>query len=372
MKRIYLLMFLAFLFYGCTSSSPPEDSNQTILASGMCPGIENNFFIPDWEALAVVALTVSAGILAFLFVINRFFGNEAGEAHVKVELLELATTAFIILVVIAILNASCGVRVGAILAPEDVGDLNIFDASAEILEQFSSDLLIVATLLHTVYIPFDFLTTATLTQHPMGMGTVLQPTAGIGAVLKPAYINSLQMISIAFVVVRAQLLVLDFATFAMLKFYFPLGIILRAFTPTRRIGGTLIGLTVGLVLVFPILIVLNGYTIFSMSPFVLNEYFDQLGTIVDKAWEPLLNFSDNSLSTTEPLGVFVWLKTLATTLFGTVIGVYYSLMIRTAAVAFLIGIFFPALNTLILVTTIRYLTKSFGEEIDVTSITRMI
>jgi len=341
MKKRYLLLFLALLFYGCTSAEPLEEGEHEILASDMCPGIENNFFIPQWELLALLAFAASAGILAFLFVTNRFFGNEAGEAQVKIELLELATTAFIIIVVIALLNAACGIRMGAILAPVDVENLNLFDAAAEILNQFSSDLLIVATLLHTVYIPFDFLTTATLTQHPMGMGTVLQPTAGLGAVLKPAYTNSLQMIAIAFVVIRAQLLVLDFSTFAMLKFYLPLGIIMRAFTPTRRIGGTLIGLTLGLVLVFPMLIVLNGYTIFSMSPFVLEDYFDQLGTIVEKAWEPLTDFSNDSLSTTEPLGLFVWLKTLVTSLFGTVIGVYYSLMMRTAAVAFLIGIFLP-------------------------------
>jgi len=372
MKKIYVAIFLALLLFGCTSMESPEEGEHEILASGMCPGIENNFFIPEWEALAVLALAASAGILALLFVINRFFGNEAGEAQVKLELIELATTAFIIVVIIALLNAACGIRMGAILAPEGVEDLNLFDAAAEILNQFSSDLLIVATLLHTVYIPFDFLTTATLTQHPMGMGTVLQPTAGIGAVLKPAYVNSLQMIAIAFVVVRAQLMVLDFSTFAMLKFYLPLGIIMRAFTPTRRIGGTLIGLTLGLVLVFPMLIVLNGYTISSMNPFALDEYFDQLGTIVEAAWEPLTTFSESSLSTTEPLGVFVWLKTLVQSLFGTVIGVYYSLMMRTAAVAFLIGIFFPAMNTLILVTTIRYLTKAFGEEIDITSLTRMI
>jgi hypothetical protein len=45
---------------------------------------------------------------------------------------------------------------------------------------------------------------------------------------------------------------------------------------------------------------------------------------------------------------------------------------NAAGYAFLIGLFFPAFNTLILVTTIRYLSKSMGEEIDVTNLTRLI
>ncbi len=373
MKKYYLLIFLVMLFYGCTSSVPLPPDEQQILASGICPSIEDNFFIPDWQAFAAIALATSAAILALLYMINRFFGNEAGEAWVKIELFELITTVFIVIVVIAILNASCAIAVGPLFGAPDVVDLNPFDAAAKTLNEFSEDLAIIATILHTIYIPFDFLTTVTLTQRPLGMGTVLQPTAGLGAVMKPVFINSLQMLAIAFIMVRAQLMILDFSTFAMLKYYLPLGIFLRVFSPTRRIGGTLIGLTIGLVIIYPYLIVLNGLTISSMTPFAIDTYLGDLGSIVSAgALHPFDEFSKSSVSVFEPLRFFVFLKLIFSGALGAIMGLYYSLMLRTAAVAFMIGIFFPAFNTLILVTTIRYLTKSFGEEIDVTSLTRMI
>ena len=372
MKLHYVLVLALFLLWGCSGPAPEQMEDSQILASGMCPSIQNYFFFPDWVLISFLAMAASASLLALLFLLSRFFGNEAGEAHAKMEVYELGATVVIMFIVIALINGACGIRAGALLGPEEVADLNLFDAAAETLDKFSYELLKVFTLLHTVYIPFDFLTTATLTQRPLGMGTEFQPTAGIGAVMKPAFINSLQMIAIAFVVVRAQLLVLDFSTFAMLKFYLPLGIILRSFTPTRRIGGTLIGLTLGLVLIYPYLIVLNGLTIFSTNPFDLDSFWDDLGDIWSAAAEPYRQWEQSSLSVVEPVGLLVLLKALITTGFGGIIGTYYALAMRTAAVAFLIGIFFPALNTLILVTTIRYLTKAFGEEIDVTSLTRMI
>lgn len=377
MKKAYLMLALLALFLqGCTShyETDPEEAGYEILASNLCPqwGVEGMFFIPTWQLAAMGAILASASLLAILYMVNRFFGNEAGQAMVKIELFELFATMFIVVVVIALLNSACGIQVGTIIAPPDYAHLNLFDASAAVLTEFSGDLVYAATFLHTVYIPLDFMSTTTLTQRPLGMGTEYQPLGGLGAVMKPAVVNSLQMISVAFIMVRAQLMVLDFVTFAMLTYYLPLGILMRTFTPTRRIGGTLIGLTLGLVLVFPYLIVLNGFTVFSMNPFDMEEYIGVLGEIVEAAWQPMKEFWSGSLSLFEPLNFLTMLKYLFTGLFGSIVGLYYSLVLRTAAVAFLIGLFFPALNTLILVTTIRYLTKAFGEEIDVSNLTRMI
>lgn len=379
MKMWHLLALFILLLSGCTSlgvAEEPDDGNK-ILASNICPTVSNASvldisIIPEWQVLAIAAMAASVGILVILYLVSVFFGNEQGRAIVKLELFELFTTAFIIVIVISLLDAACIVPVGAILAPDDVAELNLFEAAAYILDDFSGSLVIVSTILHGVYIHLDFLTTTTLTQRPLGMGTEFQPTAGIGAVMKPAFINSLQMISVAFIIVRAQLAILDFVTFAMLKFYLPIGIILRSFTPTRKIGGTLIGLTLGLVLVYPYLIVLNGLTIYDMDPFYIDTYLGHLGGMLSAAWEPFTEFQGGALSLAGTLDILTMVKLFISGLFGSLLGIYLSLTLRTAAVAFMIGIFFPALNMLILVTVIRYLTKSFGEEIDVSNLSRMI
>ncbi len=374
MKTWHLLALFAILLSGCTSlgvATEPDEGNR-ILASDICPSISDAFFIPEWQALAVAAMAASVAILVILYLVDVFFGNEQGIAAMKLELFELFTTAFIVLVVIALLDAACIVPIGAILAPDEVAELNLFEAAAQILDDFSKSIVIVSTILHGVYIHLDFLTTTTLTQRPMGMGTEFQPTAGIGAVMKPAFINSLQMLAVSFIIVRAQLAILDFVTFAMLKFYLPIGIILRSFTPTRRIGGTLIGLTLGLVLVYPYLIILNGLTIYDMDPFYIDEYLGSIGGMLDAAWEPFNQFQGGALSLAGGLDILTMIKLFISSLFGSLLGIYLALTLRTAAVAFMIGLFFPALNMLILVTVVRYLTKSFGEEIDVSNLSRMI
>jgi hypothetical protein len=292
-----------------------------ILASEFCSAsdpISQVFYLPEWQALAVLALAVSAGILSLIYLFNRLFSNEQGEAWVKVELFEMLSTVFIVSLVIAIMDAACLTPVDSLglNVAEEVEGMNVFSAASETLSGFSWVLTYTMTGLHAFYIPFDFMTTQTMTAHPLGMGTVIQPTAGMGAVIKPGYVNALQMMSVAYIIIRAQLLLLDFATFAMIKYYLPLGILLRCFAPTRRIGGTLIGLVLGLVLVFPSLIVVNGIFVNSFfettNPFGLNEPFEFLGTILtagmgsmwSEMWGSFSGSLGNSYGGFTPLSLF--------------------------------------------------------------------
>jgi hypothetical protein len=377
MKRYWLVALFALLLSGCASMGAPppseEGSYPMLATTEICPSAEAAFFIPDWQVYVAAAFSASAAILALLYIFYRFFGKESGQAMVKLEIFELFTTLFIIVVVIMLINSACIIPMGSLIAPPETAEMNLFDAAAFVLDDFSDNLVIVSTILHTLYIPFDFITSTTLTQRPLGMGTEMQPTAGFGAVMRPIFVNGLQALTVAFIVVRAQLLILDFLSFAMIKYYLPIGILLRSFTPTRRIGGTIIGLVLGLVLVYPYLIVLNGYMIFPMHPFQIDYYTSSIGDLVGLAWEPLGEFQLQSLSLSGAvLGVFSFLKIIIGGIFGTIFGVYLAFMMRTVAVGFLIGLFFPALNMLALVTVIRYLTKAFGEEIDVSNLSRMI
>ncbi len=361
-----------------------------ILASEFCSAsgssIADAFYLPEWQTLSLLALVVSVGILSVIYLFNRLFGNEQGETWVKIELFEILTTAFIMVIIIGLLNAACVLPVGdlGLNVGDDVKGLNVFDAAAETLSDFSWVLTYTMTGLHSLYIPFDFMTTQTMTAQPLGMGTTVQPTAGMGAVIKPGYVNALQMMSVAFIVIRAELLLLDFATFAMIKYYLPLGILLRCFAPTRRIGGTLIGLVVGVVLVFPSLIVLNGVFTESFTsaanPFGLNEPIEFLGSLLSAGgtaiwsdmWEGFSGALGSGTGAFTPFSLFQIPIGILSSVVGLFAGFYSFIFMWAAGQAFLIGLFFPALNTLLLVTTIRYLTRAFGEEIDVTNLTRMI
>ena len=58
MKMWHLLALFAILLSGCTSlgaASEPDDGNR-ILASDICPSIEDEFFLPEWQGFAVAAM----------------------------------------------------------------------------------------------------------------------------------------------------------------------------------------------------------------------------------------------------------------------------------------------------------------------------
>jgi hypothetical protein len=338
--------------------------------------ITQAFFIPEWQSLALLALISSAGLLAIAYMLNRLLNNEEGQVITKLEIFELFTTAFIILVSIGLVQSACEIPISGIffqdyMEPDD----NLFDAAAAVLQSFSEDLALSMATLHAIFIPIDFQTTTTLTMQPMGLGTVVQPTSGIGAIVKPALVNAMQAIALAYIVIRAEMFVLDFTSYAFITFYFPLGIILRSFAPTRKIGGALIGLVLGLVLVFPFLIVLNGVVAFSISPTVFQ--------FQEGDWTTLKDFTQGSFTNifgglsgisdlANPFNFFYAINQLIGGVFGGIIGFVIFFFMRSAGAAVLIGLFFPALNTLLLVTTVRYITKSLGEEIDVTNLTRLI
>jgi hypothetical protein len=311
--------------------------------------------------------------------LNRLLNNEEGQVLLKLELFELFSTAFVIFLSIGLVQAACELPVSGVFFNPDYmepGD-NLFDAAAAVLQSFSEDLAIAMTTLNIVYIPIDFQTTTTLTMQPMGLGTVVQPTSGIGAIVKPALVNAMQAIALAYIVIRAEMFVLDFSTYAFITFYFPLGIILRSFTPTRRIGGTIIGIVLGLVLVFPFLVVLNGVVAFGIWPNA-NPF-----SFTEGDWDALKNFTSGSFTNlfgglsglsdlANPFNFFYAINQLIGGGFGAIIGFVIFFFMRSAVAAFFIGLFFPALNTLLLVTTVRYITKTLGEEIDVTNLMRLI
>jgi hypothetical protein len=331
--------------------------------------ITQAFFIPEWQSLAILALASSAALLALAYMLNRFLNNDEGQAVLKLELFELFVS-------IGLVQAACELPVSGVFAQDYMEpDDNLFDASAAVLQKFSENLAVAMAALHAIYIPIDFQTTTTLTMQPMGLGTVVQPTSGVGAIVKPALVNAMQAIALAYVVIRAEMFILDFCTYAFITFYFPLGIILRSFSPTRKIGGALIGIVLGLVLVFPFLILLNGVVAFSISPTVFQ--------FQEGDWDTLKNFTQGSFTNifgglsslsdlANPFNFFYAINQLIGGVFGTIIGFVIFFFMRSAGAAFFIGLFFPALNTLLLVTTVRYITKSLGEEIDVTNLMRMI
>lgn len=326
--------------------------------------------IPAWQSATGAALLASVFLISILYMINRFFQNAEGTSWVKIELYEVFVTAIIIIALASVTTLACEVRVSWLVpAPSVPPNYNIYQGAVFYLDQFSEKIMYITTGLYAFYSWMDPITTMTLTGKPLGIGTQIQPTSGIAATIKPGLTNAFNMLLIGYITNKAQMFLVDFFSFGFLKYYLPLGILMRSFAPTRRIGGTIIALALGFLFVYPFLIIIEG-------EFGLNALNLMSEEFIPNFWTELGNFGVSSFVDAFRGGFTLDVFNLFGLILHSGIGIIafglLYLFSSVASYAFLFGLFLPAFNVLILVTTVRYLSKSLGEEIDVTNLTRLI
>jgi hypothetical protein len=226
---------------------------------------------------------------------------------------------------------------------------------------------------------------------PLGIGLVASPLAGFASPLKQLLYQMTSAIAIAFVINRAQLVVYVFSLQAFLNYYLPIGIFLRAFTPTRRLGGTIIGVAIAFLFVFPAISTIT-YTMFyspiggpmvtfrSMVGYYMSDGCANPDTEPDKVcflghfsrfYET--NFTGVGEGMIDLLGGAV--GGLGAMLQGIIGNSFLMLMLLPMSVvswAFTIGFILPAFNVIIFTQAAKGLSQSFGDEVDISSLTRLI
>ena len=341
------------------------------ITSTICQAQSAASIIPEWQTLCGIALLASISIIVFMYLVNRFFQNSEGAGWAKLELYETFVTVVIFFALIIITGLACNVRASWLFpTASQFGDLNIYELAVQYLEEFTSNMKTIMTALYGFYVAIDHLSSMQLSGRPFGFGTTVVPTGGLASTVKPGMNNAFNMLSIGFIINTVQIFLMNFISYGFLKYYLPIGLFLRSFTPTRRIGGTIIGIALGFLFVYPFLIIMEGQ--FFVRP--LHLFGSELVSFSDtmSATEMGTEFTNWWVESIYGLNIFDFLNNI----WRSVIGLFaFGLLYFTASAAgyaFMIGLLIPAFNTLILVTTIRYLSKSMGEEIDVTNLTRLI
>ncbi len=367
------------------------------ISQAICPssGLSSLFFLPDWQFFSFLAVLISAFILFLLYALNRMFENKEGEAWVKLEIYETFITLGLIVLLVVAVDAMCSINVGFLfsgyplssytggtvpfLQPfSEIGmDESFFDVGLIYLDEYGDAVVTAQTILFTFYSYLNYITSMTFTHQPIGLGTVTQPTAGFGTMINPIFITALNGMVISYLVNKTQMLVYYFGLYGFVKYFLPLGIVLRSFSPTRRIGGTLIGIAVGFLLIYPILLTVNKITI--AKPF--NDTIEGVSGSIEKAWDSSSHELKNVLKSIWESSDFGWDMVLHTpVIFSHAISGFVSFgvlmfIFQTSNLFSLVafgGYVFPAFNALVLATGIRYLSRFFGEEIDITNLTRLI
>jgi len=216
----------------------------------------------SWAGLAGVAIMVSAVILAFLYMWASIFRDNNLNTYVKQELYELVVTIILVVFLYSAVAAMSDITINFFLPPglypEDVpGSTTIYEAAAMYFQQLDTDMAVWLQENYIINMYIDQIASVTPYARPLGVGLVASPLAGLASPIKQLLYNMSVALSVAFIMNYAQLAVYIFSIYGLLNYYLPIGIFLRAFTPTRRLGGTLIGIAVAFLFVFPTLYTLT-------------------------------------------------------------------------------------------------------------------
>lgn len=398
-----------------------------MIVNEMC-GSSGLVFSPQllsgWFVLSLLALGVSALLISLMYMFSIIFSNPNLNMFAKFELFELGATAVIVLAVLAIMSMACAIDVGKIFPNNDYKDIlsgNIYQVSTKYLEAIDNRLIGWMTANQLVSILADQLASSTIYAKPLGVGLVTSPGAGIGAPIKSITNQSISALAVAFIINHAQLAVLEFSFVGLLNYYLPIGLFLRAFTPTRRFGGAIIALVLGFLVVYPIMLVITAEIIYPPVEAFNKSLISQIGTSSSSpgdvsfagaskqifgdsySQEDYQDFIKNSMGgnnfasppasgtgtgSTPPgsnpnavitpvaneLGIWEIVSNIFTLRAPgkALIYLFISAPASTIAMAFMACFLIPALNILIFVQAIKSLSRSLGEEIDVTVLTRLI
>ena len=358
--------------------------------SGVLGSVGSGFL--SWIGLSGLALVTSTVILAFMYIWSILFRNPQMTGLVKMEVYEVFVTVFILIIIAGIVGTLSTLSVDtffprALLPPDIEPGTNIYEAAEDYFLKVKDEMTGWIELGYVFNIFADQLASTTPYTRPFSVGFVSTPFARVGAPIKQLLNHAIIGLIIAYVINYAQYFTLLFSINVFLKYYLPVGLLLRCFTPTRKIGGSIIAATMAFLIIFPILAII-GYMLFyaedgtmiTFSNFVgLQSTTSFMGGFLSELSGDLKDwiYSDEDTSLLTLFGNILFFPLHAIVkvterLFGTLFFLVLGFAAGVIGRAFLIGYIVPTFNILILVQATKGLSRSIGEEIDISSLTRLI
>lgn len=353
-----------------------------IISACVGVGLQDCGGLWSWFALSGFALSTSGVLLAFIYIWSVIFRNSPLEAYVRSELFELLVSALLLVFIFGAAGALDRLTLGGFLPidllPEGLDPgTSVYDAPAKYFERVGDDMSGWLELNYLFNMYIDQIASVTPYARPLGVGLVASPLAGMASPIKQLLYNMSVALSIAFVINYAQLFVYIFSLQAFLKYYLPAGIFLRCFTPTRRLGGTLIGIAVAFLFIYPALTTITYSMMYNRSTGPLLTFTTLLGDYVtDFASGSFSDFFSHNFSGGGVVdivtGAFGGLGSLLERVVGTTFLSLLIFPISIVSLAFAVGFVIPAFNIVVFIQAAKGLSKSFGEEVDISALTRLI
>lgn len=360
------------------------------------------YYGSTWLDFSLLAMLTCALALVFVYFMSQLIRMPKLEAWTKFELMQLAITAIITLVMVGQVWAMCSWDVSILDTRYTAADYCHIEAGGKIIvppycvaKEYLNDLKHrgedIFQILLTMNYGFHYLFKSVWESRPLGIGYTAEPLGGF-LQLQNLFLVGVTGFMVSYLTTIIQQRILDYFLIAMPFFFMPLGIVLRSFSPTREFGGTLMAIVYASLLFYPLTIAMNDVLIFSdmknmttgtVDKSAFRQITDPANTTIGgwtgtsgpggSIYDPMAagSYYDSSQykldmkNLNSPQGIVANQQTEDLTYF--MLWPYQMLMIY-----FVAAVMLPIINFMIYVEIARGFSKLIGSEVDLTNLTRLI
>ena len=264
-RELLLLAFAALLLVGCTYPAPPSPP------PGSGAADFTDMWANNWHGIASIAILASAFVVSLAYMLGSFLNNTMLINWSKSELLQVFASALIVgglfwlVAMIGAMSQSLTTATGINCLSPDLEDayakaeialapchINVAQQYLQItyenLFEMTRDVLVTGSLISAISnfnITFESLP-------PPWISVTLVPFASLNMIFETLYFV-FDMLTKLMILLKFQIYFFSFVWRALFPMLLVGGVILRTFWFTRRLGGLLIALAIGMYVAFPMI-----------------------------------------------------------------------------------------------------------------------
>ena len=258
-----------------------------------------------WEQFAILAALISVFASTLLLMFSKAFQYSQFQQAAKVEIIYAASTVFLVLVIVGLITAgestlvniasnmfssSFGIPISGVLTAPSGEQATLIDITKLYMQPSVKCSQSIINWLYVVSIPSEAIASVYMeifmSEHASGFGF---------KVITERINNATQFLQFFIFVYYLIVHMLNFINHYAL-FFVGVGIVLRAFPPTRGAGAYIIALSLGLYFVYPLVYILGS----SMTlPYIKPSFMQNSGTL---EYEPGKGFISNTVCNTPDVG----------------------------------------------------------------------
>ena len=319
-----------------------------------------NDWLASWQVLSALGIVTSWFIVSLAYMVGNFLDNIGLMARAKSEIWEIITTTLILGSVLVIVSTACTFP-GSYINPALTSDSgNLFKVAENYLFWLRNATMATFKDLMTMNNSISKKLSMMGGVGYFGIGLSAQPFAGLQPLMNilNLFMNA---VMICLIITIAQITILKFIEAGAFSVLLPVGIVCRSFPFTRQFGGSLIAISIGLFIFYPLMLVVDDAIMGSpsLNPAnisVINSEHVEAGEPRDVA---------SSMAAAGGTGAALGVVDL-------VIAYFVNKPVTGLGGIALAALILPAINGVVFVAVVRDLSRALGQEVDVTSLTRVI